>query len=303
MKVLGTLLVILLFVFSIYFLFFKASEDGSRPLSYSESELVDAHRSSANGSGSRFAKSAGVHSVSSVSASSGAIVREDFSSGSVGAASSAEVKFTSSLESESSNAGVNADKKVSSSLDPKRYSGHELAEISPYIRPREQMYNNSRKEAFGTFAVPADAVTDCVHGNEEIDDPKYLWTCAFLLMDRYLSENGMTNKERQAILKRVQHLYIKAASLGHVSAMNDLSILIAYSSVGRDNLYSHDEQFLQPKIESMAWFLAGEMVGGSNFLFSNGNVRVLLTEADESSIRAAEEMALFYIDFYGIPWE
>lgn len=197
---------------------------------------------------------------------------------------------------------VNHNLKTSLESEPKQYNGHELSHVSPYIRPRREMYKNPRIDAFGAFSLPVEKVKECTNGTKEVDEPKYLYTCAFLLMDRFLSEKMMGSEQGELILKKVRNLYIKSASLGHVSAMDDLSVLIAYHSVGRENFYLHDERYLQSKIESMAWFFVGEFVGASNFS-SYEVMKILLAEADEDTIRKAEELGLFYIDFYGIPRE
>lgn len=209
---------------------------------------------------------------------------------------------SSSLRPSTSSSVPVAEDKIFSKREPKIYSGHEMAEFSQQIRPRRQMYKNPRLEAFGGFTIPVEQVDGCVRGDDEVDEPKYLYTCAFLLMDRYFTDKALTSNEKDFIWKKAHHLYIRAASLGHVGAMDALSMQIASRFIGKENFYSYEERFSQVKIESMAWFFVGEFVGASN-LSSYHNMKILLPQAHEGAIRAAEELALFYIDFYGIPWE
>lgn len=208
----------------------------------------------------------------------------------------------SSLRSNTSSSMRLVEDKIFSKRELKRYSGHEMAKISPYIRPTQQMYINPRAEAFGAFGVPAEEVKGCVNGDEIVNEAKYLYQCAFTLHDICRKSKDITTEERNAILLKVKGLYIKSASLGHIGAMSTLSKLVAFHEIGQQNFYADIESLADAKIESMAWFLAGEMVGAKN-MFAKTGVRDLLINANESTVRAAEELALFYIDFYGIPWE
>lgn len=285
--------VLVLTIFSvIIFLFINQSKDRENVESAVSGGDVKVDYSSSDLSISSRAKSPNAPSGSS---STVATIGEDLSEASAAVSSSL-------LRPSTSSAAPTAEEKIFSKREPKRYSGHEMAEISPYIRPAQQMYINPRAEAFGGFGVPSEEVGGCVNGDEEVNDAKYLYQCAFILQDIYRNGRDMATEERNAILMKAKSLYIQSASLGHVGAMATLSKLIAFQQVGQENFYTDIESLADAKIESMAWFLAGEMVGAKN-MFAQTGVRDLLINADESTVRTAEELALFYIDFYGIPWE